>query len=175
MVSSPTRATSVLQPSMSSRGIMVLFSATKQPQTLVFLIYTSTGPRTHLSQDQLCAKYPSLFQGIGKLKSVQVKLHIDPTVKPVAQPARRIPFHVRQKVEEELDGMEQKGIIERVYGPTPWVSPLVITPKKNGEVRVCVDMRMANRAIIRERHPMPTVDDLIHSLNGATVFSKLDL
>ena len=126
-------------------------------------------------QDQLCAKYPSLFRGIGKLKSVEVKLHIDQTVKPVAQQARRIPFHVRQKVEEELDGMERKGIIERVYGPTPWVSPLVITPKKNGEVRVCVDVRMANRAISRERRPMPTVDDLIHSLNGATVFSKLDL
>ena len=91
------------------------------------------------------------------------------------QQARRIPFHVRQNVVEELRGMEHKGIIEHVYGPTPWVSPLVITPKKNGEVRVCVDMRMANGAIIRESHPMPTVDDLIHTLNEATIFSKLDL
>ena len=39
----------------------------------------------------------------------------------------------------------------------------------------CVDMRMANKTIRRERHPTPTVDDLIHTLNGATVFSKLDL
>ena len=71
--------------------------------------------------------------------------------------------------------MQQKGIIERVYGPTPWVSPLVITPKKNREVRVCMDKRMENQAIIRERHPMPTVDDLIHTRNGVTVSSKLDL
>ena len=55
------------------------------------------------------------------------------------------------------------------------ISPLVIIPKRNGEVRLCIDMRMANRAILRERHPSPTVDDLMHSLNGATVFSKLDL
>ena len=47
--------------------------------------------------------------------------------------------------------------------------------KKNGDVRLCIDMRMANRAIQRERHPTPTVDDLIDALNEATVFSKLDL
>ena len=49
------------------------------------------------------------------------------------------------------------------------MSPLVVIPKKNGDVRICVDMRKANQAIIRERHPMPTIDDLIHTLNGATV------
>ena len=82
---------------------------------------------------------------------------------------------MRKKVARELDQLEQQGIIEKVDGPTPWVSPLVITPKKSGDVRICVDMRMANRAINRERHPTPTIDDLIHTLNGATVFSKLDL
>ena len=132
--------------------------------------------REHISpKDKLCSKYPSLFRGTGKLKNEQVKLHIDPTIKPVVQQARRIPYQVRQKVAEELCEREQKGIIERMYGPTRWVSPLVIIPKKNGKVRVCVDVRMANRAIIRERHPMPTVDDLILTLNGATVFSKLNL
>ena len=48
-------------------------------------------------------------------------------------------------------------------------------PKKNGDIHICVDMRMTNRAINRERHPTPTIDDLIHTLNGVTVFSKLDL
>ena len=127
------------------------------------------------SPESLTYEYPALFSGIGKLKGVEVKLHIDPDVKPVAQQARRIPFHLRKKVEKELETLEQQGIIEKVDGPTPWVSPLVVIPKKNGDVRICVDMRMANEAINRERHPTPTVDDLIHTLNGATVFSKLDL
>ena len=125
--------------------------------------------------DELVRQYPKLFQGIGKLKDAALKLHIDEAVTPVAQAARRIPFHVRQKVSDELDNLERQGIIEKVEGATPWVSPLVIIPKKNGDVRLCVDMRMANKAIRRERHPTPTVDDLIHILNGATVFSKLDL
>ena len=55
------------------------------------------------------------------------------------------------------------------------ISPLVLIPKKNGEVRICIDMRRVNKAINQECHPGPTIDDLIHTLNGATVFSKLDL
>ena len=66
-------------------------------------------------------------------------------------------------------------IIEKVEGPTPWVSPVLAVPKKNGEIRLCLDMRQANRAVIRERHPIPTVDEVLHCLNGSTVFSRLDL
>ena len=60
-------------------------------------------------------------------------------------------------------------------GPTPWVSPVVVVPKQNDEIRLCVDMRRANEAIIRERYQIPTVDKVLHNLNQSTVFSKLDL
>ena len=59
--------------------------------------------------------------------------------------------------------------------PTSYVSPIVAIPKKDGSVQICVDMRIPNKAIQRERQPSPTVDDLIYSLNGAKMFSKLDL
>ena len=86
----------------------------------------------------IAEKYPGLFEGIGKLKDFEVKLHIDESVAPVAQPARRIPFHLRRKVASELQRLEQLGIIEPVDGPTPWVSPLVVIPKKkNGEIQLC--------------------------------------
>ncbi len=106
-----------------------------------------------------------------------MKLHIDESVKPAVQPHRQIPFHIRKKVEQELEKFEKQGIIEKVSGPTPWVSPIVVTPKpKNPDsVRICVDMRLPNCAIQRERHITPTVDDLIHDLNGAVCFTKLDL
>ena len=123
----------------------------------------------------LLEEYDTIFNEIGQFKDFKVKLHIDNTVTPVAQPARKIPFHMRQKVTAALEKLESQGIIEKVDGPTPWISPLVVIPQKDGDIRLCVDMRMANRAILRERHPTPTVDDLIHTLNGATVFSKLDL
>lgn len=80
-------------------------------------------------------------------------------------------------MQQELKKLEALDIIEKVDGPTPWVSPIVVTPKpkKPGDIRLCVDMRRANTAIQRERHVTPTIDDMILDLNGAKVFSKLDL
>lgn len=127
---------------------------------------------------QLCEKYSSVFTGLGKMKDMQIDLHVDNNVQPVAQPHRRIPFHVREKVEKELKRLEDLDIIERVEGPTPWVSPIVVAPKpksKTGEIRICVDMRQPNQAIKRTRHIIPTIDDMIVDLNGSKIFSKLDL
>ena len=125
----------------------------------------------------LIEEYDDLFHGLGKLKNYQVKLHIDEDVSPVAQPHRRVPFHVRKQLEEQLRRDEELGVIERIEGPTPWVSPIVVAPKPKspGKVRVCVDMRQANKAVKRERHVTPTVKEMIGDLNGARVFSKLDL
>ncbi|XP_064462921.1 uncharacterized protein K02A2.6-like [Ornithodoros turicata] len=121
-------------------------------------------------------EFPQLFQGMGKLKGLQVHLHVDPSVTPVAQPHRRIPLHIRKAVEEKLKELEDGDIIERVSGPTPWMSPLVIVPKPGKEeIRLCLDMREPNKAIKRERHVMPTIDDIICTVSGAKMFSKLDL
>ena len=111
------------------------------------------------------------------MKDRKVKLHVDESVTPTAQQHRRIPFHIREKVEKELERLEKLDVIEKVEGPTPWVSPIVAAPKSNApnQIRLCVDMRKANEAILRERHVTPTIDDIIFKLNGATVFSKLDL
>jgi len=76
-----------------------------------------------------------------------------------------------------LEQLEKDDMIEKVNGPTPWVSPVVIVPKPNNpdEIRLCVDMRKANEAIQREKHITPTIDDIMLRLNGAKHFSKLDL
>ena len=127
--------------------------------------------------EELVKEYDALFHGLGKLKGYQVKLHIDESVQPVAQPHRRDSFPVRQQLEEQLKRDEDLGVVGRIEGPTPWVSPIVVAPKPNspGQVRVYVDMRQANQAIKRERHVTPTIKEIIGDLNGAKVFSKLDL
>ena len=84
-------------------------------------------------------------------------------------------LHQRKALEDCLEYLVQEVIIEEAKGPTPWINPVVLVPKSSGSVRLCVDMREANKAIERERHIMPTLDEVIHDLNGAKVFSKLDL
>ena len=73
--------------------------------------------------------------------------------------------------------MQSLDIIEPAEGPTPWVSPIVAAPKPHNsdEIRLCGDYRRPNQALLRERHPIPTVDELMEEMSGAVVFSKLDL
>ena len=125
----------------------------------------------------MVTKCDKVFHGVGKLTDVQVHLHINKEIKPVVQPTRRIPFAIRKKVESELVRLQKEDIIEPAKGPSLWVSPIVAFPKPNNpeQIRLCIDMRQPNTAIQRERHPQPTIDDLIHDLNGARHFSKLDL
>ena len=105
-----------------------------------------------------------------------MKPNVATSVKLVAQPVRRIPFGVREKVEKKVDELLACGIIEEVpEGPASWVSPLVVVPKPDSVVRICVDMRSANQAIIRERQPIPTVEEVLQDLNGSTIFNRVDL
>ena len=86
---------------------------------------------------------------MGKRTDVQVKLHINPEVKPVVQPTRRILFAIRDQVEKELKRLKDLDIIEEAQGATPWLSPIVAFPKPNNpeSIRLCVDMRLPNKAI----------------------------
>ena len=88
---------------------------------------------------ELMTRYKDVFTGIGKLKDFQLNLHIDQQVQPVAQPLRRPAFSLREKIEKKLDELLQEDIIEKVEGPTPWRNPVVVVPKPNGDVRLCVD------------------------------------
>lgn len=119
--------------------------------------------------------YEYLLYGVGKLKDFRLNLYVDGTVMPIAQPLRRLPFNVRKNVRKKLIEMEEMDIIEKVNRPSTWVSALVVVPKKNGDIRICVDMRRANTAVRRERHPIPTVDEMLEDMNGGKVFSNLDL
>ena len=70
--------------------------------------------------------------------------------------------------------MESLGIISKVDTPTSWCAGMVVVPKKDKTVRICVDLKPLNTSVLRETHPLPKVDDTLAQLTGAKVFSKLD-
>ena len=72
-------------------------------------------------QDQSCSiadKFPKVFEVVGKLKGLQLKIHTDPTIEPVAQKQRKVPFHLQERVEKKIDELIALGIVERVSEPT---------------------------------------------------------
>jgi hypothetical protein len=141
----------------------LISSATAQDLGLISLHINKLSTTNDKKLDKILSKHTTVFKGLGKLNDVKLQLYIDQDQTPKIQPNRRIPFHIRNKVKNALEELEQEDVIERVPDkqPTPWVSPIVAVPKKDGGVRICVDMRQANAAIKRVRHPIPTVEDII--------------
>lgn len=87
---------------------------------------------------------------------------------------RRVPFSLKDRVTTKVNELLEKDIIERVDGLRTWVSPVVIVPKASGDIRLCVDMRRANEAIICQRLPL-LITEVFKILNGNAEFSKLNL
>ena len=71
--------------------------------------------------------------------------------------------------------MENADVIQKISEPTEWCSPIVVVPKSNGQIRICVDLRQPNREVSRERYILPTLDDVASKMSGAIVFTHLDL
>ena len=78
------------------------------------------------------------------------------------------------KVKQELLRMEEIGVISPVIEPTDWCAGMLVVPKNNGSVRICVDMTKLNENVKRERHLLPSVEQTLGQLGGARVFTKLD-
>ena len=76
--------------------------------------------------------------------------------------------------ETRAQRIKQLEVITRVQEPTEWCSGMVVVPKSNGQVRVCIDLTKLNQSVCRERYPLPAVEQILAQLAGATVFTKLD-
>ena len=123
-------------------------------------------------REKLMQQNPRGVNGIGK-HPTQLKMHIDNSVHPRAPAARPMPIAEHPQVDAALQECLDRGIMEKAQGPTAWVSLIIVVPRPRqpDRVRLSTDRRVAKRASQRERHPLPTVDDIIHGANGATIFS----
>ena len=117
-------------------------------------------------------EYPDVFEGIGCLEG-SYHIEIDPTVKPVIHPPRRVPVTLKYPLKKELERMVKEGIVTPVSDPTDWVSSMVTVVKPN-KLRICIDPKDLNRAIKRSHYPMPTIEEVSTKLSNAKMFLVLD-
>ena len=92
---------------------------------------------------------------------------------PIRQPVRRVPLPQRDEIKKFLTEMQEKDII--TPSKSPWASPIVLVPKKDGSVRFCFDYRKVNELTHKDAYPIPRVDDTLDTLAGSKCFSTLDL
>ena len=92
---------------------------------------------------------------------------------PIRQPVRRVPLPQRDEIKKLLTEMQEKNII--APSKSPWASPIVLVPKKDGSLRFCVDYRKVNEITHKDAYPIPRIDDTLDTLAGSVCFSTLDL
>ena len=101
-------------------------------------------------------------------------MQLKPEVQPVVHAARKVTVALRDKVKAELDRMEKLKVISKVDEPKKWVNSMVVVPKPNGAVRICLDPRDLNKAINRKHYKMITLEEVTSQLSGAQYFTVLD-
>jgi len=125
------------------------------------------------SKEELIAQHSAVFEGLGQFPG-EHHIHVDPKAVPVIHGCRKIPLAVLGKLKDTLDQLLQADVIAPVTQPTPWVNSLVITEKKNGLLRVCLDPRDLNKAVLRQHFSIPTTEDVLCKLAGKKIFSIFD-
>ena len=134
----------------------------------------------HLNGDKpkesLMKHFPEVFaEEVGQLDS-EYHIKIDPPVSPVQHPPHQIPAAVSEQLKSQLDCMMEQDTIILVTTPAmPWASPLVVIPKKDRELKLCLDPKDLNQAIQREHYPLPTIEDVATHLHGVKAFKKLNV
>ena len=123
--------------------------------------------RTHLD----CFSKHS--EDYGHTNVIQHEILTDPAAAPIYQRPRPIPMAYRAAVKKEIDDMLKAGII--VPSRSDWSSPIVVVKKKDGTIRLCVDYRALNDVTIKDRFPLPRIEEILRSLAGYRLFSKVDL
>ena len=124
------------------------------------------------------ARYPDVFEGIGKFPGKPYKIQLDPKVPPKQTPCRPVPIHLKEAFKAEIDKMLKAGVLKPIQEATPWNKSFVLVKgtdqQGKSKLRICLDPTNLNKAIIREPYHFKTPEDISHLLAEATMLTVLD-
>ena len=122
---------------------------------------------------KLIQSFTHIFRKNGRTTMVRHQINLMPDSKAINSPPYRVAPVKRKIIEENIKEMMEQGIVEP--SKSPWASPVVLAPKKDGSIRFCVDYRKLNSITTRDAYPIPRIDDTLDALQEAKFVSTLDL
>ncbi|KAL4010684.1 hypothetical protein IC575_027695 [Cucumis melo] len=134
-------------------------------------------PEVSLSSEPGVREYPDVFPdelpGLPPPREVDFAIELEPGTAPISRaPYRMAPAELKE-LKVQLQELLDKGFIRPSV--SPWGAPVLFVKKKDGSMRLCIDYRELNKVTVKNRYPLPRIEDLFDQLQGATVFSKIDL
>nr|GEX26577.1 putative reverse transcriptase domain-containing protein [Tanacetum cinerariifolium] len=117
--------------------------------------------------------FPEDFPGLPPTRQVEFQIDLVPGVAHVAQAPYRLTESELRELSTQLQELSEKGFIRP--SSSPWGAPILFVKKKDGSFRMCIDYRELNKLTVKNRYPLPRIDELFDQLQGSSVYSKIDL
>jgi hypothetical protein len=159
---------------------------TKNDGTSVeFVAMVQSGPDSKLNQTKAIAledirvdkDYPDIFPeelpGMLPDHDIEFLIELLPGIPPFSKRPYRMPVNELVELKRQITKLQAKGFIRP--SSSPWGAPVLFVEKKDGTQRMCVDYRSLNEVTIKNKYPLPRIEDLFDQMKGASVFSKIDL
>ncbi|GJU13508.1 putative reverse transcriptase domain-containing protein [Tanacetum coccineum] len=149
----------------------------------IFLAYVTAtevedkSERKRLEDVPIVQDFPEVFPedlpGLPPTRQVEFQIDLVPGAAPVARAPYRLAPSEMKELSEQLKELSDKGFIRP--SSSPWGAPVLFVKKKDGSFRMCIDYRELNKLTVKNRYPLPRIDDLFDQLQGSSVYSKIDL
>ncbi|EOX93994.1 DNA/RNA polymerases superfamily protein [Theobroma cacao] len=143
---------------------------------LAYVIDTSNG-EPKLEDIPIVSEFSDVFPddlpGLPPDRELEFPIDLLPGTAPISIPPYRMAPAELKELKVQLQDLVDKGFIRSSI--SPWGAPVLFVKKKDGTLRLCIDYRQLNRVTIKNKYPLPWIDDLFDQLRGAMVFSKIDL
>jgi hypothetical protein len=117
--------------------------------------------------------FPEELLGMPHERKVEFAIELIPGIAPISKRAYRVSGPELVELKKQIDKLLEKGYIRP--STSPWAAPVRFVEKKDGMKRMCIDYRALNEVTVKNKYPLPRIEDLFDQLRGASVFSKIDL
>ncbi|GJW82243.1 putative reverse transcriptase domain-containing protein [Tanacetum coccineum] len=117
--------------------------------------------------------FPKDLPGLPPTRQVEFQIDLIPGAAPVARAPYRLAPSKMKELSEQLKELSDKGFIRP--SSSPWGAPVLFVKKKDGSFRMCIDYRELNKLTVKNRYPLPRIDDLFDQLQGSSIYSKINM